>query len=99
MSSIETETTTKTGTTTFQHFGETWTVPVTRQHSHLLAIKKILREEGALDADDMAAVYLPVEEYAALVAMNVTIPELQKFADAIAETMGVGDSGNSQPSS
>ena len=99
MTDLETESTAEGNTTTFEHFGRTWTVPVKKQHSHIRAAKAIQRAEGFLDADDIAEVYLPAEEYAALCALNVTAEELDEFAGEIAKAMGVGDKGNSGPSS
>lgn len=93
MSDIETETT-GTETTTFEHFGREWTVPIKRQHDHLRRIKAIIRAEGGVDADDVAAVYLSDEDYNALVDLNVAEDELDGFANAIAKAMGVGDKGN-----
>lgn len=94
MTDLETETTSD-GTTTFKHFGKTWTVPVRRQHAHLRQVKQIIRDEGGLDADDIALVYLPSEEYDALVELNVDEVQLGEFASAIAKAMGVSDKGNS----
>lgn len=95
MSDLETETTTPDGTTTFEHFGRTWTVPVKRQHSHLRHIKQIIRTEGSVDVDDICLIYLPDEEYDALVALDVDVDELGEFADHVSKTIGLGDAGNS----
>lgn len=84
---------------TFEHFGREWSVPSQRHHSHIRKIKTILREEGSVDADDVAEVYLSPEDYDALVALDVTGPDLTDFANKLAEAMGMGDSGNSPPSS
>lgn len=97
MPDLETETT--SDTTTFEQFGQTWTVPTRKQHSHIRAVKRILREEGGLDADDIAEVYLPPEEYAALCKLDVDEKALSKFANEIGKALGVGDSGNSEASS
>lgn len=98
MSNLETEATTPDGMTTFEHLGSTWTVPIRRHHSHIRRLKQIIHDEGGVDADDIAAVYLSPEEYDVLVALDLDEPELGKFADAIAKAMGVVDKGNSSPS-
>jgi len=97
MSDLETETTQET--TTFDHFGRAWTVPVKKHHRHLRALKQIVRAEGSLDADDIAEVYLSPEEYAALVELDVDADALTDFANAMGKAIGAGDAGNSGPSS
>lgn len=86
-------------TATFQHFGRDWTVPTKRHHRHIIETKRLIREEGSVDADDVARIYLPADEYDALVDLNVSSEDLDAFATKIAEALGVGDSGNSTPSS
>jgi hypothetical protein len=95
--SIETET--AGDTTTFDHFGRSWTIPVRRHHSHVKQVKAILRSEGYLDADDIAEIYLSPEEYDDLVEMDVSEAELSEFATALSKALGLGSSGNSAPSS
>lgn len=95
MSDLETETTSPDGTTTFEYAGRSWTIPVKKQHSHIRHIKRLLRTEGSVDADDIAAIYLSDEEYEAFCALDVDEDELDAFATLIAKAMGVGDSGNS----
>jgi hypothetical protein len=94
-SDLETEATSPYDTTTFEHFGRTWTVPTKRHHKHLVQVKQIARREGSVDADDIALVYLSDEEYDTLLELDVTYDELGGFANAIAKAMGVGDAGNS----
>src|SRR5690349_20845052 len=98
MSDLETETT-GNGTTTFEMFGRSWTVPSKRHHSHIRQIKRLWREEGSVDADDMAAIFLSPGDYDALAALDPTEPDLDAFAQAISKALGMGDSGNSEPSS
>jgi hypothetical protein len=98
MSNLENEITAPDGVTTFEHFDRLWTVPVHKQHSHLRRIKQLIRTEGGVDADDIAAIYLSDEEYEALCELDRNEGELNDFANAIAKAMGVGDKGNSQPS-
>jgi hypothetical protein len=97
MSDIETEL--AGDTATFDHFDRSWTVPVRRTHKHLKQVKAILRSEGYLDADDVAQVYLSAEDYEALVELNVDEAKLSEFATKLSEALGLGGSGNSQPSS
>lgn len=92
-SPLENETT--SDVTTFDHFGRSWTVPTQRHHKHIRETKKILREEGSLDADDIAAIYLPADEYEALLEMDLPMGELDSFANEIAKHLGFGGSGNS----
>lgn len=86
-------------TATFNHFGRDWSVPTRRQHRHIIETKRILRDEGSLDADDVARIFLSDEQYAALVDLNASESDLDDFARKIAEALGIGDSGNSSPSS
>lgn len=95
MSDLETEATAPDGTTTFEHFGRSWTVPVRRQHSHIRRLKQITRAEGGVNADDVAEVFLSPEDYEALAELNVYEDQLSEFSDEIARAMGVGDKGNS----
>lgn len=81
--------------TTFEKFGRSWSVPTKQRHAHIVASKKILRDEGSLDADDIAAIYLLPEDYDALVTLDVSAEELTEFATEIAKAIGLGDSGNS----
>ena len=79
-------------TTTFEWF------PTRRHHKHIRETKRILREEGVLDADDVAKIYLPADEYEALVEMDLPVDDLSGLANQIAAKLGFGDSGNSSPS-
>lgn len=80
---------------TFDKFGRSWSVPTKQRHAHIRETKRIIREEGSMDADDIAAVYLPAEDYEALVALDVDGDSLTEFATEIAKAMGLGSSGNS----
>ena len=82
-------------THTFEMFGRSWTVPTRQRHAHIVASKKILREEGSIDADDIASIYLAPEDYAALVDLDVPADDLTEFATEVAKAMGLGSSGNS----
>lgn len=86
-------------TATFQHFGRDWTVPTRRHHRQIIETKRILRDEGSLDADDVARIYLSGDEYDALVDLDVSSDDLDGFATKIAEALGLGGQGNSTPSS
>lgn len=83
----------------FDHFGRSWSVPNKRHQSHIRKHKDIARREGQVDADDIAAIYLPTDEYEALCALDPTEAELYEFAGKIAAALGMGSQGNSQPSS
>jgi len=95
--SLETEST-DSETSTFKHFDREWTVPIRRHHRHLRQIKNILRVYGELDADDVAAIFLPAEEYQALLELDVEQDELDAFSTKIAASLGMGKPGNSSPS-
>lgn len=82
-------------THTFEMFGRSWTVPTRQRHAHIVASKKILREEGSIDADDIASIYLSPDDYAALVDLDVPADDLTEFATEVAKAMGLGNSGNS----
>lgn len=84
---------------TFEHFGREWSVPNKRHHSHIRAHKDIARREGQVDADDIASIYLPADQYDALCDLDPTEGELYEFAGKIAAALGMGSQGNSQPSS
>lgn len=81
--------------TTFEKFGREWTVPTKQRHSHIITTKQILRAEGSVDADDITRIYLPDEEYAELLKLDVTSDDLSDMADEIAKAMGLSKSGNS----
>jgi hypothetical protein len=97
MSDLDTETNAETAT--FDHFGQSWTVPTKKHHRHIREAKAIQRREGYLDADDIAQIYLEGDGYERLCDLDVSSAELTDFANAIADAMGIGDSGNSEPSS
>lgn len=84
---------------TFEHFGREWSVPTKRHQSHIRKHKDIARREGQVDADDIAAIYLTPEQYDDLCALDPTEADLYEFAAKVAAALGLGGSGNSQPSS
>lgn len=99
MSESPLETEAAAGTATFRYFDREWTVPTVQHHEHIRKTKAIVRRERNLDADDVASIYLPPEQYAALCDLNVLSSDLDDFATEIAKHLGMGDSGNSSPSS
>lgn len=84
---------------TFEHFGREWSVPNKRHHRHIRQHKEIARREGTVDADDLAAIYLDADQYAALCELDPTEADLYEFAGKIATALGMGSQGNSTPSS
>ena len=96
MSDLDHET--NNATSTFEFFGREWTVPTRRHHVHIRRSKEILRSEGRIDADDIAAIYLSPEQYDELVDLDVDEDGLDEFATRIAESLGLVNSGNSAPS-
>ena len=96
--SLETESQDDAETTTIEHFGREWTVPLRRHHQHIRQTKALIRLYGNLDADDVAEIFLSPEDYQALLDLNVDFAELDAFSNKIAKALGMGDQGNSSPS-
>lgn len=82
-------------TTAFEHFDRTWTVPTQRHLSHIKKLQAGLNVRGA-DIDVVAAeVMLGPEQFAELLAVDPSEPELSEFVGKIAKAMGLGQQGNS----
>lgn len=97
MSALETET--LHDTTSFDHFGRSWTVPTKRHLSHIRKMRDELRS-GIGDLDLMIVeTFLSAEDFDALCKIDPDEDALGEFRDAMSTAMGLGDSGNSQPSS
>lgn len=109
MSALDTETTSEF--TTFEHFGRSWSIPTKRHASHVRALRDMLRLSAAVGGMDLtiAETFLSPEvsphnqqepdQFEALLDIDPTDDELDAFATAIGKAMGVGDKGNSSPSS
>ena len=97
-SPLEAEATGK-ATVEFDHFGRTWTIPAKRHLSHIKAMRDAMKE-GVGSVDLMIAeTMLDADQFAALLEVDPDEDALDEFTDAIAEAMGLKDSGNSSPSS
>jgi hypothetical protein len=96
-SPLESETTHET--TTFDHFGRSWSVPTQRHLSHLKGLQHGFRQPAADPDVVVAEVMLGAEQFEALFDIDPSESELSEFVTAIAKAMGLGSSGNSGPSS
>lgn len=97
MSALENETTRET--VEFDHFGRTWTVPAKRHLSHVKKMRDELRS-GIGDVDLMIAeTFLSADQFDALLEIDPDEDALDGFTSALSAAMGLGDSGNSSPSS
>lgn len=94
MSALENETLHET--TTFEHFGRSWTIPVKRHLSHVVRMRDEMRAGvGTMDLL-IAETFLPAEEFRALVEdIDPDDEAFDAFTTHIAEVMGLGNSGNS----
>lgn len=107
-SPLETETT-GNGTTTFDHFGQSWTVPTQRHAAHKHFMEKRMRSGiGDLDLMIAEAFLSPAvskhniqdrDQFATFLEIDPDDDATDKFTDAIAKALGLGNSGNSSPSS
>lgn len=86
-------------TATFEHFGREWSVPTKRHLSHIVRMRNALRtgfeDQNVLVAETM----LGPDQFAALLGIDPDESALNGFVDAMASAMGLGNSGNSTPSS
>ncbi len=90
---------TRTETTTFRHFDRDWTVPTRRHLSHLVKMRNELRS-GYSDYNVLVSeTMLPADQFAALLDIDPDERALNDFVAGIVKAMGLGDSGNSEPSS
>lgn len=86
-------------TTAFDHFGRSWTVPTKRHLSHIKAMTDALRT-GVVDYNVLTAeVMLGPAQFLDLLAVDPDEEQLNAFVSQIAKAMGLGNSGNSAPSS
>ena len=81
-------------TTTFDHFGKTWTVPAKQRLSHMLAYRQALNYYANVDLA-MCHAYLTEEDMQALLKVDPTDDELDAFTDAMSKALGFGGTGNS----
>jgi hypothetical protein len=92
MSALENEIT--HDSTTFEMFGETWTVPIKRHLSHIKAMRDAMREGvGTIDLL-VAETFLSDEEFDRLLDLDPDEDRLKEFADKVSNALGTGDRGN-----
>lgn len=97
MSALENETTSDTAT--FEFFDREWTVPTKRHLSHLVKMRDEMRA-GTTSADLMIAeTFLSGDQFDALLEIDPNEADLDAFTQKISDTLGLGTSGNSKPSS
>lgn len=97
MSALENETT--SDTTTFDHFGRSWTVPTKRHLSHIKKIQDEYRRGVSSASLVSAETFLSAADFDALLEIDPDEDALDEFANQIGKALGVGNSGNSKPSS
>lgn len=99
MSDSPLETETLHDTTTFEHFDREWTVPTKRHLSHLRRMRDEMRA-GISDVNLMIAeTFLSPADFDALLVIDPDEDQLDKFTEQISKALGLGNSGNSKPSS
>lgn len=99
MSDSPLETETLNDTTTFKHFDREWTVPTKRHLSHLRRMRDEMRA-GITDVNLMIAeTFLSPAEFDALLEVDPDEDQLDEFTEQISKSLGLGNSGNSKPSS
>lgn len=99
MSDSALETETNSDTTTFEFFERKWTVPTKRHLSHLKKMRDDMRSGvGTLDLM-IAETFLSVDQFDALLEIDPDERALDEFTTKLSEAMGLGESGNSSPSS
>lgn len=97
MSALENETT--SDTTTFEFFDHEWTVPTKRHLSHIKKMRDEMKAGvGTIDLM-IAETFLSPEQFDDLLAIDPTEEELDAFTAKVSEALGLGNSGNSKPSS
>lgn len=97
MSALENEVTADTAT--FEFFDREWTVPTKRHLSHIKKMRDEMRSGvGTIDLM-IAETFLSSDQFGALVDIDPDETELDAFTTKISEALGMGDSGNSSPSS
>ena len=97
MSDIKSETLSET--TTFKALDREWTVPSRRHLSHILKLEERHEQGRALTSSFIIKTFLDADQWADLLALDPDEGQLEVFATEIADALGVGDSGNSEPSS
>lgn len=97
MSALENET--LHATTTFKHFDREWTVPTKRHLSHIRKMRDALRLPYTDVNLVVAETFLPSEEFDALLEIDPDEDAFNEFVGEISKALGVGDKGNSKPSS
>ena len=80
-------------TTTFDHFGRSWTVPAKQRLSHMVAFRNELARSGNLDLA-MCGAYLTNEQFADLLEIDPTADDLDAFTDDMAKALGFKTAGN-----
>lgn len=86
-------------TTTFEALGHEWSVPTKRHLSHILKLEERVEQGRALTATFIVRVFLEDDQWDRLCEFDPDEAQLEELAAKVAEALGMGDSGNSEPSS
>lgn len=95
--SIKTETLSETAT--FKALDREWTVPAKRHLSHILKLEERHEQGLPLTATFIIRTFLDADQFADLVALDPDENQLDDVSNGIADALGMGGSGNSEPSS
>lgn len=95
------------GTTTVDHFGRTWVIPVKRHLKHLSAVRNgVLAGYGSYGLlvaeaflSDLNHDQVPPGQVEALYDLNPLEEDLEEFAKKLTQILGLESPGNSSPSS
>ena len=97
MSALENET--KHESASFEFFDREWTVPTKRHLSHIVKMRDELKSGvGSVDLL-IAETFLSADQFATLLEVDPDEAQLDEFTQRISDVMGLGNSGNSSPSS
>lgn len=84
---------------TFEALGREWSVPNKRHLSHIVKLEERHEQGRPLTATFIIRTFLDADQWEALLDLDPDEAQLEEFASKVAEALGMGDSGNSEPSS
>lgn len=97
MSDIKSET--LSDAASFDALGRSWSVPSKRHLSHILKLETRQEQGRPLTASFLIQTFLDADQWSDLVGLDPDEGQLEEFATEIAGALGVGEAGNSVPSS
>lgn len=83
----------------FKALDREWSVPSKRHLSHILRLEERHEQGRPLSTTFLIRTFLDDDQWASLLALDPDEAQLEEFATEIASALGVGESGNSEPSS